>query len=196
MRFRPNRLGCWFLAAEAEAGVLDGSPALQEVMARLKRLHYSLIGVKIERMPLWGERYTEVDLAACDHKAYASIILQPSGAPASVYFYTPISGGGIVFTRDFEGGLEADWPGVSVRNVPGEEVEGVHGAHQARVAGVLAQGFTTDVRPSQARRVGATRAYYASRYYRRQSAWRDGLAGFSFGGSIMLLGWALLAPVV
>lgn len=196
MRFRPTRLGCRFLSAEAEAGVLDGSPALQEALDRLKRLQYFLIGVKIEQMPLWGGRTMEVDLAARDHTAYASIVLQPSGAPASVYFYTPISGGGMVFTRDFEGGLEADCPGVSVRNVPGEEVEGVHGAHRARVADVQAQGFNMELRASPAGRIAATRAFYASPYYRRLTAWRDGLAGLSFGGSIVLLGWALLALAV
>src|SRR3972149_1448205 len=83
MRLRPELMRCWFLPADQEAQVLGDSPALVDCLERLKRLHYFLLGVKVEKLPLWGPEYREVALAARDHSAFASIVLQPFGAPAS-----------------------------------------------------------------------------------------------------------------
>ncbi len=107
MRIRPGMLRCWFLPADQETKVLGDSPALVESLDRLKRLHYFLLGVKVERLPWWGPEFREVALAARDHTAFASIVLQPFGAPASVYLYTPLRGGGMVFTRDYAGDLRS-----------------------------------------------------------------------------------------
>jgi len=196
LRLRPDRIRCWFLPADEEANLLEGSPALQDCVDRLKRLHYFLIGVKAEKLPLWGRRLTEVALAARDHTAFASIVLQPFGAPSSLYFYTPLMGGGMVFTRDYAAGGEVESANVSVRNVPSEDVEIVHRAHQGRVAAVRARGLVPEIRPSQAGVIAATHALYASAYFRRRSMLIDYSAWLSFAGSIILLAWALLAPAL
>jgi len=196
LRRRPESLACTFLGPEDEKRILDGSPVLQEAVDRLKRLHFFLLGVKVEKMPLWGGRFSEVALAARDQSSFASIVLQPFGAPASVYFYTPLSPGSMAFTRDFAGGAQAESPGLSVRNVPNEELEAVHRAHQERVAALRAQGYAADLRPSQAGRIAATRAFYASPYYRRLSAGRDHLMALSCAASLALLLWAALSPLL
>ena len=196
LRWHPESLACTFLGPEEEGRILDSSPVLQEAIDRMKSLHYFLLGVKVEKMPLWGGRFSEVALAARDQSAFASIVLQPFGAPASLYFYTPVSAGGMAFTRDFAGGAQAESPGLSVRNVPSEELEVVHRAHQERVAALRAQGHVPDLRPTQAGRIAATRDFYASPYYRRVSAGRDRLMALSCAASLALLLWAGLSPLV
>lgn len=196
LRWHPESLTCTFLGPEEEGRILESSPALQEAIDRLKRLHYFLLGVNVEKMPLWGGRFSEVALAARDRSAFASIVLQPFGAPSSIYFYTPVSAGGMAFTRDFAGGAEAESPGLSVRNVPSEDIEFVHGAHQERVAALRVQGYGPDLRPSQAGRIAATHAFYASPYYRRLSEGRDRLMALSCAASLALLLWAALSPLL
>jgi hypothetical protein len=194
LRLRPDRIRCWFLPSGEEATLLERSPALLDGVERLKRLHYFLIGVKVEKLPLWGRRFTEVALAARDQSAFASIVLQPFGAPASLYFYTPLMGGGMVFTRDYAAGGEVESAKVSVRDVSSEDIEVVHHAHQDRVAALRARGLMPEIRPSQAGRIAATHAFYASAYFRRRSLRLDLPAWFSFAGSMVLMAWALLAP--
>jgi len=193
---RPERLRAWFLPADAEAKVLEGSPALQDCVERLKRLHYFLIGVKVEKLPLWGRRFTEVALAARDHSAFASLVLQPFGAPAGLYFYTPLMGGGMVFTRDLAAGGEVESANVSVRDGSSDDIEVVHRAHQERVAVMRARGLMPEIRPSQAGRIAATHRFYASKYFRRLSQRIELLSWMSFAGSVILLAWALLAPIL
>jgi hypothetical protein len=191
---RPARLRCWFLDSGQEAEVLSASPALDECLQRLKAQHFFLLGVKVEKLPLWGQLYREVALAARDHSAFASVVLHPFGAPASVYLHTPLAGGGMAFTRDFGGGAQAEGDRLSVRNVPTEDLELLVREHRARVQSMQERGVLIDLRPSQAGRLAATRAFYASDYFRRVAAARliPTLAGF--GLSIILLLWAILTP--
>ncbi len=149
-------LRCWFLPIDQEAKVLGDSPALVESLDRLKRLHYFLLGVKVEKLPWWGPEFREVALAARDHTAFASIVLQPFGAPASVYLYTPLRGGGMVFTRDYAGGAQVEDEWLSVRNVPTEDLERLAGAHHDRVEDMRRRGRELEVRATQAGRQQAT----------------------------------------
>lgn len=191
---RPARLRCWFLDADQEAKVLGSSPLLEECLQRLKAQRFFLVGVKAEKLPLWGRQVQEVALAARDRSAFASIVLQPFGAPASIYLYTPLAGGGMAFTRDFAGGGEAERDRLSVRNLPTEDLELLVRDHRARVDALRARGAVPDVRPSQAGRIQATRAFYASRFFRRDAlpGLLPGLASFAL--SIVLLLWAVVAP--
>jgi hypothetical protein len=190
----PSRLRTRFLDAEQEANALGASPLLEECLQGLKARHFFLLGVKAEKLPLWGREDREVALAARDHFAFASIVLQPFGEPSSVYLYTPLAGGGMVFTRDYAGGPQAESDRLSVRNVPTEDLEKLVGDHRARVEVMRERGAVLDVRSSQAGRLDATRAFYASDYFRRAAIPQiiPGLAGFIV--SLILLLWAVLAP--
>jgi hypothetical protein len=192
----PSRLRARFVDPEQEASALSGSPLLEECLQRLKALRFFLLGVKAEKLPLWGREDREVALAARDGSAFASIVLQPFGAPSSVYLYTPLAGGGMVFTRDYAGGPQAEGDRLSVRNVPTEDLEKLVGDHRARVEAMRQRGAALDLRSSQAGRLDATRAFYASTYFRRLATPQiiPGLAGFIL--SLILLLWAVLAPLL
>jgi hypothetical protein len=70
------------------------------------------------------------------------------------------------------------------------------GDHRARVEAMRGRGAVLDIRPSQAGRLDATRAFYASKYFRRAAIPQilPGLAGFIV--SLILLLWAVLAPLL
>jgi len=193
---RPSRLRTWFLDPEQEEEALGASPLLEECLQRLKAKYFFLLGIKAEKLPLWGKEYREVALAARDHSAFASIVLQPFGAPASMYLYTPLAGGGMIFTRDYAGGPQAESDRLSVRNVPAADPEKLVSEHRARVEAMRQRGVALDVRPSQAGRLDATRTFYASEYFRRAAMPHviPGLAGFVL--SLVLLLWAVLAPLL
>jgi len=196
LRLRPELMRCWFLSADQEAQVLGDSPALVDSLERLKRLHYFLLGVKVEKLPVWGPEYREVALAARDHSAFASIVLQPFGAPACVYLYTPLRGGGMVFTRDYAGGAQVDDKSLSVRNVPTEDLERLARAHHDRVEDMLRRGRELEVRATQAGRQQATHSFYASHYYRKTSTRFLLPALFSFCAAVGLFLWAIFAPLL
>jgi hypothetical protein len=191
---RPGLLRCRFADAEQEADCLGASPALEDCLQRFKAQHFFLLGVKVEKLPLWGREEREVALAARDHSAFASIVLQPFGAPASVYLYTPLRRGGMVFTRDYAGGAQVEKEQVSVRNVPTEDVELLVRDHHARVEAMLERGAVLDLHSSQAGRLDATRAFYASEYFRRTAMTHIIPGAASFVLSLALLLWAVLAP--
>jgi len=191
---RPSQLRCWFLDADHEVKVLGGSPLLEECLQRLKAQHFFLLGVKVEKLPLWGQVEREVALAARDQMAFASIVLHPFGAPASVYLYTPLAGGGMVFTRDYAGGPQAESTRLSVHNVPTEDLEKLVGDHRARVDAQQERGAALDLRASQAGRLDATRAFYASRYFRHAAMPRIIPGLVSLVVSLVLLFWTILAP--
>jgi hypothetical protein len=194
LRIRPGMLRCWFLESEQEAKVLEGSPALVDSLERLKRLRYFLLGVKVEKLPLWGPEYREVALAARDHSAFASIVLLTYGAPASTYLYTPLRGGGMVFTRDYAGGSQVDDELFSVRSIPTEDLERLAGAHHERVEDMRRRGAVLEVRATQAGRQAATRAFYASSYFRKTNMPSLLPALLTFSASVALLLWAICAP--
>jgi hypothetical protein len=193
---RPSRLRTWFLDADLEAQVLSASPLLEECVQRLKAQHFFLLGVKVEKLPLWGREDREVALAARDQSAFASIVLQPFGAVASVYLYSPLAGGGMVFTRDYGGGLRAEDERLSVCSVPTTDLEELVSHHHGRVEAMQARGAVLALHPTQAGRLEATRAFYASNYFRRAALPHvlPGAAGLAV--SLLLLLWAVVAPFV
>jgi len=194
LRVRPSMLRCWFLESDREAEVLGASPALEDCLQRLKAQRFFLLGVKVEKLPLWGRQEREVALAARDQSAFASIVLQPFGAPASVYLYTPLKNEGMVFTRDYAGGAQAERERLSVRNVPTGDLERLVSDHRTRVEAMLERGEAVDLRTTRTGRLDATRTYYSSEYFRRAAtpALIPGLVALSL--SVVLLLWAILAP--
>jgi hypothetical protein len=166
---KPGSLRCWFEdPAEAQERTRH-SPELQEWIGRLKALGFDELGVKVEKMPLWGGSYREVALVSQESDIYASIVMRNNGSPASLYYYTPLHGGGMIFTRNFGDGPEFEGDGVSVQNVPSGDFAFVLDVHTRRLDTFRERGRMPRVAASQAARVEATHAFYAGEYARRNS---------------------------
>ncbi|HET7009891.1 MAG TPA: hypothetical protein VFI11_03880 [Anaerolineales bacterium] len=146
--------------------------SLRSQLDALRQMGFTMLGVKVERQPLWGRSYREVDLASTPLQTYATIVLHPDSSPASFYCYTPLRDGGMVFTRDFEQGMEAEGPRISVRNVVSANLSEVVQDHVSRVQSMQQRGLLPVVGASQQSRLDATRAFYESDYAR---ALRPGL---------------------
>lgn len=141
--------------------------ALDRLVEDFKVLGFSPIGLKLERMPLWGPTFREVSLVSESSRAYASIILHPDSSPASKYCYTPFKDGGMVFTRDFAAGQEAESERLSVKNLPEASVADLVGSHLQRVDLLCGRGMTPSVNGSREARIAATTSFYSSEYARR-----------------------------
>jgi hypothetical protein len=191
----PRSLRVWFDDAQQLPWLLARSAALGDLAEEVRALGFVPLGLKIERLPLWGPAYREVALASSEHTAFASIVLHPSGEPASLYFYTPFEDGGMVFTRNFAYGREAERPPISVRNVPGGEPQQVLSAHEDRVRAFQSRGMRPSAPCSQQGRIDATRAFYASPYARKGAAYLRAPDVLAFFLTLAVLLLAILAAL-
>jgi hypothetical protein len=161
-----GRLTSYFENTEATAAALRRSALLAEWFKSLKDLGFAVLGVKAEKLPLWGPVFRELALASPGGEAYAGIVLYPDGSPASLYFYTPMRGGGMVFTRNFAG-RELEAERTSVRNVQNADAAAIFNDHRARVDQFRFRGLTPAAGATQAARLDATTAFYESEYGRQ-----------------------------
>jgi hypothetical protein len=152
-------------AAEQER--LSRSVELREWIGRLREMGFSSLGIKAERLPLWGKTFREAALVSRTADTYASIVLRPDGNPASLYFYTPFENGGMVFTRDNTYGREAESEQVSVRNIPSRDFREIMDSHEKRLRVFLDRGWRPRIGSGQQARIEATEFFYKSAYARR-----------------------------
>jgi len=146
---------------------LSRSADLREWTARLREMGFSLLGVKAERLPLWGRAYREAALVSRAADMYASIVLDPANGPASLYFYSPLENGGMVFTRNHPHGRETETETVTVKNIPSQDFREVFDSHEKRLRVFLDKGWRPLIGSGQQARIEATRVFYKSSYARQ-----------------------------
>ena len=161
----PWRVRYWFLDADAASRITAASPSAQTQLEALRALGFTPLGVKVEKV-LWRQAGREVDLVSAEAETYAAIVLTRDGRALSVYFYTPLADGGLVFTRAESSLPVMEGRNTSVKNVAGG-LDKQLASHRLRLRAFRHQGLKTAVTPSQAGRLAATRMYYASTYARR-----------------------------
>jgi hypothetical protein len=162
----PWRVRYWFLEAEAANRIMAGSQSVQARLQELRALGFTPLGVKMERV-LWRQAGREVALVSTEAETFASIVLTRDGRALSVYFYTPLSDGGLVFTRAESSLPVMESRNTSVKNVAGKGLDKLLASHRLRLRTFRHQGLKPAVAPTQAARLAATRTYYASTYARR-----------------------------
>jgi hypothetical protein len=167
--------------------LISRSGALQDWICRLKEFGFFLIGVKVEKLPLWGGAYREAALVSPDAEIYASIVLRRDGSPASLYFYTPFRDGGMVFTRNYSGAPEMEGERISVKNMPTQDFQEILDSHEKRLRTFKESGLMPLAGSSPQARIEATRAFYLSEYARRHGQHLASPGILSFGGVLLLL---------
>jgi len=188
---RPGAMRYSFDDSFASQELISKSSALHDWLHRLQELGFFLLGVKVEKLPLWGRAYREVALASQEAETYASIVLHGDGSPASLYFYTPFQSGGMVFTRNYAPASEAESERLSVKNVPTQNFKEILESHEYRLRVFKERGLVPLAGFSQQARIEATRAFYASEYARRpgQLVLSPSVLGF-YVSLLLLLGAA------
>jgi hypothetical protein len=169
LALNPGSMRYWFDDSQTGQELISKSPTLQAWLLQLQALGFFPLGIKAEKLPLWGGVYREAALVSRETDIYASIVLHRNGDPASLYFYTPLRGGGMVFTRNHSFAPEAESDGLSVRNVPTHDFKEALASHSERLLNLTEKGFLPIVGSSQQTRIEATRAFYVSAYARRPS---------------------------
>ena len=187
---KPDAMRYSFDDSFAGQELISKSGELQDWVRRLQELGFFLLGVKAEKLPLWGPAYREAALASRESETYASIVLHRNGKPASLYFYTPFRDGGMVFTRNHAFAPEAEGERVSVQNVPVQDFKEILDNHEQRLRIFKESGLAPMPGYNQQARIEATRAFYESDYSRRHGRYLMSPNVLGFGVSLLLLLYA------
>lgn len=166
---RPTSIRSYFIDSKLADKLVTMDPVIAETIQQIQGLGFSLLGVRMEQLPLWGVRVAAVSLASPETHTYASVMFLTNGGRVPVYFYTPFRSGGMVFTRNQPFGSEFEDATVSVKNVSTHHLSEVYSAHLARVETLrtpLVEWF--DMTHREARNE-ACRLYYATSYGRSQA---------------------------
>ncbi len=168
---------------------LSRSKELREWIGRLRDMGFSMLGIKGERLPLWGRTFREAALVSRAADTYASIVLHPDGSPASLYFFTPFENGGAVFTRDHPYGAEAESGILSVKNIPSKDFRKIMESHEARLRIFTERGMRPKIGSSQQARIEATGIFYKSAYARQSGHYfaSPGVLGFFLCTAILVI---------
>jgi hypothetical protein len=184
--FKPDAMSYSFDDSFAGQELMSKSDALQEWIGGLKGLGFFLLGIKVEKLPLWGPAYREAALVSPEADSYASIVLSKNGRPVSMYFYTPIRDGGMVFTRNYGFAPQEESERVSVRNVPSDDFKTILDDHLARLKIFKEKGLLPLLGQSPQARIESTKSFYASEYARRHGHYLYSPSTMGFGVSILL----------
>ena len=166
LMFTPRLLKFWFIEPmDCERRVGD-SKSTQEKVECLRELSFLPLGIKGERI-LWQKPVYEVSLANVEKDTFASIILGPDDNALGIYFYTPLKGKGIVFTRAGSRSPQMEKPRISVKNIPNGEITTMFASHSQRVEALRRQGIAPMLGFDQCGRIEATYQFYESTYFKR-----------------------------
>jgi hypothetical protein len=162
----PGHIRGWFLETAESDHIIATAPSVQAKLADLKALGFDTLGILAEKA-WWRRPSLEVVATSVQKSAFGAIVLTPAGKAAGVYFYTPLVGGGLVFTRSRSPLPEQENDNTSVKDVPGASVDKLWASHRRRLQALREQGQRPLPVADQAARLAAAQAYYASAYARK-----------------------------
>jgi hypothetical protein len=155
-----------FLDAAESDRIIAGAPSVQAKLADLRAQGFDLLGIMVEKP--WRQRgVLEVATTSGDKSAFGGIVLSTSRQVVGVYFYTPLAGGGLVFTRSRSALPEVENDNTSVKNLPGASVDKLWLSHRKRLQTLRERGQRPLPVADQAARLAAGQAYYTSAYARQ-----------------------------
>ncbi len=162
----PGYLKFRFLDPRQAERILSSSPEIGVAFQKLQSMGFDYLGVKVE-LQLWRKPLNEIATVSAERDAFGSIMLSPEGKPSGNYFFTPLTGGGMVFTRGYAAMNEIETEDTSVKDLPSKDLQELWESHRQRLEIFRQKGWTPLVDHSQASRLEATRHYYNTRYARQ-----------------------------
>ncbi len=165
LMFAPRLLKFWFIDPIESQRRISASASAREKIDQLRELSFSPLGIKGERI-LWQAPVYEVALTNPEKDTFASIILGPGDKALGVYLYTALSGGGIVFTRAMSRQPQMEKAGISVKNIPNNDLTTMLASHSQRIREFKHQRITPLSVRDQAARIEATYLFYGSAYFK------------------------------
>ena len=167
--FFPDSIRSWFLTDSESLNIQNANLLPMETVAELTKLGFVWLGVRVEKLPLWGVKLPAIALAHPQSHTYASVLLLAQKKPVGVYFFTPFKKGGMVFTRNQTHQPEFNSASESVKNMAGLPLSQVFGAHLSRLnANNRSETDYFDVMNLDDRHAAAI-LFYKSAYGRKQA---------------------------
>ncbi len=163
----PRRIRCWFADVLDRDETISRSQALKARLQELEALGFSLLGIKNEKFPLWGQAVREVATVSTAAEIFGCLVITERGEPFTVYFYTPIREDGFVYTRQQATLPEMEGPNISVKNFSSPSLKDMFQAHRDRVETFKQKGLLPAMVSSPEARIEATYRFYASNYARK-----------------------------
>ncbi len=163
----PRRMRCWFGEASEREELLSRSEVLRSRLKELESLGFSRLGLKKEKLPLWGKAGWEMATACHGANAFASVVLTETGDPYIVYFYTLFPEGAFVYTRQQSSLPQLESQDISVKNIPSLNLDELFRSHAERVEGFQRQGRHPLAAGSPESRIEATYRFYESGFARK-----------------------------
>ena len=162
----PSQIRARFLDATESDQILASAPSVQAKLTDLRAQGFVVLGILVEQA-LWQRPVHEVATMSVEKSAFGSIVFSPARQAVGVYFYTPLAGGGLVFTRSRSALPELENDSASVKNLPGASVDKLWASHRQRLQALRERGQRPLPVADQAARLAAVRAYYTSAYARQ-----------------------------
>jgi len=164
--YTPRLLKFWFIDSIEYERWISASPAAQEKMEQLRQLGFNPLGIKAEKI-LWQQPAYEVSLTNLEKDTFASIMLTRDSQVLGVYFYTPLTGGGIIFTRGRSRMPEIELPASSIKNNLTGDLSAMLASHSQRIRTFRQKRFVPLAVNDQAARIAATYHFYESAYMKQ-----------------------------
>jgi hypothetical protein len=164
--YAPRLLKFWFIDPAESDRWIGASPALQEKIKQMGELGFVSLGIKVEKI-MWEKPVYEVSLSNTEKEAFGAIMLTADKQVLGVYFYTALSGGGIVFTRGHSRMPEIELPDASIKNNLTGDLKAMLSSHSQRIRVFKQRGHSVLPVSDQASRIEATYIFYESMYMKQ-----------------------------
>jgi hypothetical protein len=164
--YAPRLLKFWFIDPVESERWINTSPPVQQKIEQMGELGFVSLGIKAEKI-LWQKPAYEVSLANTEKEAFGAIMLTPDKGVLGVYFYTALSGGGIIFTRGHSRMPEIELPDASINNILTGDLKTMLSSHSQRVRAFKQRGNPVFPVSDQASRIEATYIFYESTYMKQ-----------------------------
>jgi hypothetical protein len=164
--YAPRLLTFWFIDPAESERWISASPAVQEKIEQMGELGFVSLGIKAEKI-LWEKPAYEVSLSNTEKEAFGAILLTPDKGVLGVYFFTALSGGGIIYTRGHSRMPEIELPDASIKNNLTGDMKAMLSSHSQRIRAFKQKGMTVIPVSDKASRIEATYIFYESTYMKQ-----------------------------
>ncbi|MGB8645049.1 MAG: hypothetical protein WCF84_07410 [Anaerolineae bacterium] len=174
MARQPDLIRLAFIEPSESKSFATISPQLEAILAEFRTLGFTPLGVKLEKLPLWGPQFEEYSLASSPAQVFASLLDFRNLRYRGFYLFTPFTGGQIVFTTTNPNMPAQDLPDFSLHVMANATPTQALADHQDRVRQFQARGLQPYAGYTRESRLAATRLFYHAPAISRQQKARAG----------------------
>jgi hypothetical protein len=143
----------------------DAWPQAREFAEQLKSHGFEFLGIKTERLPLWGHVRSQWSYACPREHSFATVYFH--GKRSNFYYYTPFESGEVILTAN-RGFPEVDGPCARIKNASDSSGTRMLDEHRQAVQEFINRGCRPYAVFDGASRIRSTRQFYTLPKVRRR----------------------------